>query len=99
MQDLIKIVEFGSTLMHHKRLSLMLQLGRDMTLDLAQRTKNVSFLVAAELDDGRVQFLCPIVGDSTPCLQEQLCDYSYTTLEGSNLRVGMFGVAPYVYSE
>ena len=77
----------------------MLQLGKNISLELEQRTNNVSFLVAAELDDGRAQFLCPIVGDSMPHLQERLCDFSYTTLKGSKLRVGMFGVAPYVYSE
>ena len=99
IQDLINIFEFGSTLIHHKRLSLILQLGKDISLEVVPKTNNASFLVAAELDDGRVQFLCPIVGDSKPRLQEQLCDFSYTTLEGSNLRVGMFGVAPYVYSE
>ena len=98
IQDLSTIIDFGRTLIHQKRLSLLLKLGTDLTLEMAVNTSNLPYLVAAELDDGREQFLCPIIGNSMPRLQETMCNYSYTMLKNKDLRVVMFGIPPYTYS-
>ena len=45
--------------MHKKRLALVLKLGPGMVLDMATNTEKLPFLIAADMENGREQYLCP----------------------------------------
>ena len=53
------------------------------------------FLVAAELEKSRQQFLCPVVGESEPRLDREMCSPSYVSHRGKTLRMGIMGIPPY----
>ena len=68
----------------------MLKLAQGMTLSMAKNTTKLPFLIAAEVGD-KEQFMCPVVGESTPRLQDTKCDLSYISYKDKILRVGIFG--------
>ena len=94
--SLSALIEFGWTVVQHKRLALVLKMGPGINLVMATNTTKLPFVVAAELWDGTSQFLCPVVGEREPRLQDSTCDAS---LKGKAIRVTYFGVPPYLYGK
>ena len=96
-QNLSTLLEFGWKAIRRVRLALVLKMGPGISLDMASNssTFKMPFLVAAELKDGKEQFLCPVVGESEPKLEEQMCSSSYVSHKGKTLRMGIMGIPPY----
>ena len=92
------IVEFGWTAVQHKRVGMILQLGPNMSLEMAKNTTKLPFAVGAQLADSNEEFLCKAVGMKEPILQQSMCDLSQrTSLLGKRVRVGLSGFLPYFY--
>ena len=98
-KSLSDIIKFGWSVIQHKRIALVLQLGEGLTLDMAANTTNMPFMVAATDEDGKEQFLCPVIGEATPRLQDVMCDSSYVSPKEKSLRVAIFGIPPYFYGK
>ena len=98
-QSLSELIKFGWSVIQHKRLALVLKIERGMTLNMATNTSKMPFLVAATLEDGDEQFLCPVIGEADPRLQHVMCDRSYSSYKDKTLRVGIFGIPPYFAGE
>ena len=96
LSDLIK---FGWSVVQHKRLALVLKLGQGMTLEMATNTTKVPFLIAPRMMDGKEQFLCPVIGEKNPRLQDTKCDGYYSSYKNKSLTVGIFGIPPYTNSK
>ena len=79
---------------------MILKLGPGLTLDMAANTTKLPFLVAATREeDGKEQFMCPVIGEANPRLQDAMCHRSYVSSEDKSLRVGIFGIPPYFYGK
>ena len=97
--SLSALIKFGWTMVQHKRVALVTKMGSGLTLDMAANTTKLPFLVGAKLEDGREQFLCPVVGQSIPTLQSSMCNKLQCSLRDKILRVAVFGVPPYFYGD
>ena len=75
--SLSALMEFGWKAINHVRLAIVITLQSGITLEMAKNTSNLPYLVAAQLDDGKKQFLCPIVGEVKPVLGQEMCKKSY----------------------
>ena len=95
-KSLSDLIEFGWTAIQHKRLALVLKMGHGLSLDMAANVTKLPFVIATELWNGRPQFLCPVVGEPEPSLQDSICEKS---LKDKILRVGYFGLPPSVYGK
>ena len=98
-QTLSDLIKFGWSVVQHKRLALLLKLGKGMTLEMATNTTKLPFLVAARMMDGNEQFLCPVIGEKNPRIQDTKCDRSYSSYKSKSLTVGIFGIPPYIYGK
>ena len=92
-QSLSSLIHLGWSIVQRKRLALVLKLTKGITLSMAPNTTKLPFLIAAEVGE-KEQFLCPVVGESIPRLQDTKCNLSYTSYKGQTLRVGIFGGPP-----
>ena len=92
--SLLALLEFGWKAINHVRLAFLLKLHSGITLDMANGTSNLPFLVAAELGHGTEQFLCPIVGQVKPRLEEIMCNVSYMDYKNKVLRMSLMGLPP-----
>ena len=97
-ESLSAIIEFGWRVLQFKRVALILSMTKGITLDLATNTENLPFLIAAKLEGGGRQFLCPIVGRAKPLMQGHMCDKSHASYRYKKLRVGVFGITPHVFT-
>ena len=98
-KSLSAIIELGwRVIRQHKRIALVLSMENGVTLEMVtdKERENMPFLIAARLESGDEQFLCPVVGRSEPLRQGHLCDISYTSYKYKKLRVGLLGVIPHV---
>lgn len=93
-QTLSDLIKFGWSIIQRKRLALVLMLAPGLNLNMAANTTKLPFLVAARGQDGKEQFLCPIIGDPTPKIQNEFCNPTYTSHTNKSLRVGIIGRAP-----
>ena len=93
-QSLSDLIKFGWSVIQHKRVALVLTLTHGLTLDMATNTTKLPFLVASRMEDGKEQFLCPMVGEANPQLQNGKCELIYTSYKNKSLRVGIFGFPP-----
>ena len=93
--SLSALLEFGWEAVQHVRLALVLRMSSGMTLALAPNTTKIPFLIAAQLEDGTAQFLCPVVGESEPRLEHGMCSPSNVAYKGKTLRLGLMGILPY----
>ena len=78
----------------------MLTMGGSINLDSSVNTTKLPFMVAAELqEEGKEQFLCPVVGENEPLFLNVICPHSYTSHEKKTIRAGLFGIhtGPYLY--
>ena len=92
--NLSTLLEFGHAAIDHVRLALVLKMHSGITLDMATN-KSLPFLVAAEISQGKEQFLCPVVGKKEPNLQKDLCQRSGVSYKNKKLRVTIIGPPPY----
>ena len=77
------------------RIAFVLKMGANVTLDMLKNTTKLPFLIAAELEQGREQFICPIVGEMIPRLEENMCKPSYASFKEKIVRVALLGIPPY----
>ena len=96
-ESLYAIIEFGWRVLQFKRVALILSMTKGITLDMATNTANLPFLIAAKLEGGGRQFLCPIIGRAEPLMQGHMCDMSYVSYRYKKLRVGVFGITPHIF--
>ena len=95
--SLSALLDFGWEAIHHVRLALVLKLKSGVTLDTATNTTKLPFLVAAEYEQGgdkKEQFLCPVIGEVEPRLQQDMCKPSYVSFQHKTLRITQVGMAP-----
>ena len=97
LQNLASLMEFGSRAIQHKRLALVIKMGSGLSLKNTFDTKKPPFLVAAQLEKGKEQFICPAIEEVD--LQECMCDKSFASLTGKMLHVGILGMGPYCVGE
>ena len=98
-ESLATLIKFGWTVVQHKRVALVMKMSSGMTLSMATNITKLPFLVAAELKEGKEQFLCPVVGEREPYLQHSMCDHAHTSYKNKVIRVGIIGVPPYLYGK
>ena len=91
-QNLTSIIEFGWKAIQYKRIALILKMGSGLTLDHRINTTKMPFPVAAEVGNGKEQFICPLIGKVEPLLQEHMCEKSHISFENKTLRIGMLGL-------
>ena len=72
-QSLSALIQFGRNVVRYKRIALMLQLNSGIKLDFFNNTKGLPFLIAAQLEGGKEQYLCPLIGQSNKV------DFGYST--------------------
>ena len=98
-ESLSAIIEFGWRVLQFKRVALILSMTKGITLDMATNTENLPFLIAAKLEGGGRQFLCPIIGRSEALMQGHMCDMSYVSYRYKKLRFGwrIFGIIPHIF--
>ena len=96
-ESLSAIIQFGWRVLQFKRVALILSMAKEITLDMSINTKKLPFLIAAKLEGGGRQFLCPIVGRAEPLMQGHMCDMSYVSYRYKKLRVGVFGITPHIF--
>ena len=92
--SLSALMEFGWKAINHVRLAIVMKLRSGITLEMAKNTSNLPYLVAAQLDDGKEQFLCPIVGQENPGFGQVMCRKSYLNYQSKKLRIGGSGLLP-----
>ena len=95
IENLMYLMKLGYETFQKKRLALVLKISSNTSLDIASNMINLPFLVAAVLSNGKEQFLCPVLGEHQPRLQDLMCDMSYKSYTNKMLRVGMVGFPPY----
>ena len=95
-QSLSDLIEFGWATIQHKRLALVLKMGAGLSLDMARNITKLPFVIATELWNGKPQFLCPVVGEAEPHLQDYSCEPSF---KNKILRVACFGLPPNVFGK
>ena len=92
--DLPALLAFGWAAINHVRIALVLKFGSGITLDMVANTTKLPFLVAADLKQGKEQFLCPVVGEIEPRLENSMCKPSYVSYENKTLRIAQMGIPP-----
>ena len=97
LQNLASLMEFGRRAIQHKRLALVIKMGSGLSLKNTFDTKKPPFLVAAQLEKGKEQFICPAIEEVD--LQECMCDKSFASLTGKMLHVGILGMGPHFVGE
>ena len=95
-QSLSALIQFGWNVVRYKRIALLLQLESGIKLEFANNTIGLPFLVAAQQGGDKEQYICPLIGQSNPLLQNNLCDKSLSSIKNKNLRVSKFGIYPNV---
>ena len=95
-QSLSALIQFGWNVVRYKRLALVLAMSSDISLDFSRNTTGLPFLIAAQLEGGKEQYLCPLIGQSSPLLQHSLCDQSLYLMKKKTLRVTLFGLMPWI---
>ena len=98
-QDLMSLMGFGWKAVQHKRIALVLKMAPGLTLKSEMNLTKLPFMVAAELENGDGQYICPLIGEDEPCHQDFMCRQSYVLPEKKTLRVGMMGQKPYIVGE
>ena len=98
-EDLGYLMEFGWKAIQYQRIALVLKMAPGLTLKSEMNLTKLPFMIAAELENGDVQYICPHIGDAEPRQQDFMCRKSYVLPENKTLRVGMMGQKPYFVGE
>ena len=96
-ESLAAVLKFGWAVVQHKRVAIVMKMVSNVTLNEARNVTKLPFLVAAELKGGKEQFLCPVVGEREPHLQNSMCVDNYTSYKNKVIRFSITGVPPYLY--
>ena len=92
------IIEFGWTAIQNKRIGMMLQLGSNLSLGKLTNITNLPFVIAAQQENGKDQFLCPTIESYKPVLQQSMCRKDDADYRGKTIRVAVFtGAKPFGY--
>ena len=94
IKDIQALLKFGMDAADHVRIALVLKMRLGLTLDMVTNTTKLPFLVAAELGQAKEQFLCPVVGEVEPRLEQVLCPASYVSYSYKTLRIALMGIPP-----
>ena len=94
IKDIQALLKFGMDAFNHVRIALVLKMRLGLTLDMVTNTTKLPFLVAAELGQAKEQFLCPVVGEVEPRLEQVLCHASYVSYSYKTLRIALLGITP-----
>ena len=98
-EDLFTLLEIGWSAINHIRLALILKISSGISLAMTNwNNTNLPFMIAAALDNDNEQFLCPVLGEDKPRLQESMCESSYSHYEEKLLKIGIVGINPYFMS-
>ena len=95
--SLKSLIEFGQVTFQHKRLALVIRLASGLKLDIGPFSKTkLPFLVVIEWEENQKrQFICPVVGETTPHWQLNMCAPSQASYENKTLQIGIIGLKPY----
>ena len=94
--SLSALLQFGWEAFLYVRLALVIKMGPGIALNMAVNTTKLPFLVAAESNIGREQFLCPVIGQSEPRFETEMCKSSFVSYKKKTLRFGTIGINPYL---
>ena len=92
--SLSALFEFGRKAINHVRLAIVMTMRSGITLEMADNTSNLPYLVVAQLDDGKEQFLCPVVGKAEPHFGQSMCKQAFINYKNKKIRYGLVGVPP-----
>ena len=92
--SLSALLDFGWATINDIRLALVIKLDYGITLEMATNTTNLPFLVASVSDQAKEQFLCPVIGEVEPRLQQDMCKPSYVSYLNKILRITQLGIPP-----
>ena len=92
--SLSALLDFGWATIHYIRLALVIKLDSSITLEMATNTTKLPFLVASVSDQAKEQFLCPVIGEVEPHLQQDMCKPSYVSYQNKILRITQLGIPP-----
>ena len=95
MASLSVLLEFGWAAIRYVRLALVIKMASGVTLEKAAHISRLPFLVAAESDQGKEQFLCPVVGEVEPRLEDKMCKPSYASYKSKAIKIPVFGIPPW----
>ena len=92
--SLSNLLQFGWEAAYQVRLAFVMKICNGLTLETATNTSNLPFLIATELEKKTEQFICPVVGEIKPRVDNEICNPSYLSYKNKALRVGLLGVPP-----
>ena len=95
MASFSTLLDFGWAAIQHIRLALVVKMNSGINLDMLSNTTKLPFLIAADLEEGKEQFICPIVGEMNPKRQEKMCKLSYVSYKEKILRIALLGIPPH----
>ena len=93
-ESLSTLLDFGWSSFQIVRLALVMKMNSGTNLNMIRNTTKLPFLIAAELEQGMEQFLCPVVGKIAPVLEQEMCDLSHVSYQGKQLRISHVGIPP-----
>ena len=93
-ESLSTLLDFGLSSIQFVRLALVMKMNSGTNLNMIRNTTKLPFLIAAELEQGMEQFLCPVVGKIAPVLEQEMCDLSHVSYHGKQLRISHIGLPP-----
>ena len=92
--SLSTLIEFGWNTINYVRLALVIEMHSSITLQMVKNTSNLPFLVAAVSEYGKEQFLCPMVGEMSPRIENEMCNPSNLDYKNKALHIGLMGLPP-----
>ena len=95
MASLSTLLDFGWAAIQQIRLALVVKMNSGINLDMLSNTTKLPFLIAADLEEGKEQFICPTVGKWNPLRQEKMCKLSYVSYKEKRLRIALVGIPPH----
>ena len=93
-ESLSTLFDFGWSSIQFVRLALVTKMNSGTNLNMIRNTTKLPFLIAAELEQGKEQFLCPVLGEIVPVLKQEMCYLSYMSYQGKRLRISQIGAPP-----
>ena len=93
-ESLSNLLQFGWEAAYHVRLALVIKICNGITLEIATNTSNLPYLIATESENNIEQFICPVVGEIKPRLENEMCHLSYLNYKNKALRIGLMGIPP-----
>ena len=93
-ETLMTLIDFGWSTFQYVRLALVVKMSSGITLNKITNITKLPFPIAAELEHGKEQFLCPAIGKLKPFLEQEMCNPSYVSYRDKQLRIAFLGLPP-----